>query len=281
MKKTIVILILIALFIGTFFVLKVFFPSKLPQIGALQAELEKIKKEISAPPPLRSTVENKKSFLTRAGVLEQTNIQRKNNGIAPLILNAKLNSAAAIRAKDMFDNQYFAHESPDGKNAEYAVSYVGYEYIMIGENLALGNFKDDQELVQAWMNSPGHRANLLNPKFQDIGISVLKGNYEGKSTWIAVQIFGRPASSCPQVDPSLKSKIDFNQSQLDSLKIQIDNLRSEIDNMRPQGGPEYNQKVQEYNTLVNQYNNLIVVTKNLVDQYNNQVRLSNQCITGS
>ena len=281
MRKTIFILIFIFIFIGTFYVLKLYFPSKLPQIGELQTSIKQIKKEILAPPPLRSTNESPQSYLTRSGVFQWTNIQRKNNGLSALKANTELNSAASIRAKDLFDNQYFAHESPTGKDASYAVDHVGYEYIMIGENLALGNFKDDQELVQAWMNSPGHRANILNSKFEDIGISVLRGTFEGRSTWIAVQVFGRPASACLQPDVNLKTKFEANEVQLSNLKIQIDTLQVEISNTKPQRGPEYNQKVEQYNNLIAQYNGLVAETKSLVDEYNKQVNLSNQCITSS
>ena len=281
MKKISFVSIFIAGLIGTFFILRLYSPATLPKLGELQNKIEEVKKEVFAPPPLRASQEYETSFLTRAGVLKWTNIQRANNGSPGLTINTELNTAASLRAKDMFENQYFAHVSPTGKDAEHLVDCAGYEFIMIGENLALGNFKDDEALVQAWMNSPGHRANLLNYRFQEIGISVLRGTFEGRSTWIAVQIFGRPVSACPQADTSLKSEVESTKLEINSLKGNLDSLAAEINSMHQQRGPEYNMKIEEYNKLVSDYNDLLSVTKNLVLEYNNQVKLSNLCISGS
>ena len=68
----------------------------------------------------------------------------------------------------------------------------------------MGNFKNDQDLVSAWLNSPGHRANILNTRFTEIGTAVLKGFYEGREVWMAVQEFGLPLSSCPNPDSKVK-----------------------------------------------------------------------------
>ena len=257
------------------------FFSDLSKIEDITTQIQYLKKEFLAPPPLRASKENPDSFLTRGGTFTWTNTQRKNNGLGPLLENSKLNIAASLRAKDMFENQYFAHESPTGKDATHLTVGQGYDYIMIGENIALGNFKDDQELVQAWMDSPGHRANILNTRYTELGVAVLRGTFEGRTTWIAVQVFGRPVSDCPAVDSSLKFSIDSNEGRINQLKPVMDNLRSEIENMKPRRGPEYNQKVEEYNKLVDEYNALVLETKNLVGQYNGQVRVSNQCVNES
>ena len=71
--------------------------------------------------------------------------------------------------------------------------------------------------MTAWMNSPGHRANILNPHFQEIGVAVGKGMYEGHETWIAVQSFGMPLSACPASDANLKIKIDANNGMIFNL----------------------------------------------------------------
>ncbi|KKT80971.1 MAG: hypothetical protein A3B99_01480 [Candidatus Yanofskybacteria bacterium RIFCSPHIGHO2_02_FULL_44_12b] len=279
MKKSIVILVVLGIS-GLFLYLVIKNDFKLPGLEEFTGRVQELKKEFSVPPPLRSSKDSDNSFLTRSGVLQWTNIQRNNNGFSSLAESAELNSAAGIRAKDMFENQYFAHESPIGKDVGYAVDVVHYQYLMIGENLALGNFKDDQELVQAWMDSPGHRANILNERYEKIGISVLRGVFEGKTTWIAVQVFGRPVSACPQPDSALKTRIEFNESRIESLKSELDQKKEELENTRPKRGPDYNQKVEEYNILVEEYNNLVSETKQLISRYNDQIQAVNQCISG-
>lgn len=226
--------------------------------------IEDKKKEFSAPGPLRFEKISAKSSLTAVGTFEQTNIQRQSNGVAPLTINEKLNLAAKAKMDDMFVRHYFAHYGPgETSGAGDMAEEQKYDYIAIGENLALGNFKDDQELVRAWMDSPGHRANILNGKFQEIGISVGRGTFEGKTTWIAVQIFAKPASSCPGMDESLKSRIDQNKQALDQLRAELESKKKEP---------------KEYNELVREYNQLLEETRGMVDQYNSQVRSYNLCI---
>jgi len=244
--------------------------------------IENIKKEILNPPPLRALRESQQALLTQVGTFKWTNIQRANNGLAPLAENTKLNSAAARKVQDMFNRQYFEHVSPDGKNIGDLVESVGYEYITVGENLALGNYKDDQELVQAWMDSPGHRANILSTKFTEIGVAVGRGLFEGKQTWLAVQAFALPLSACPQADTLLKSQIDWLEQQIAELKVEADILLDEMDSYKKQGGrDEYNRLVEEYNALAKQINEIVAQVKGLAIQYNDQVRAFNACIAGS
>lgn len=242
-----------------------------------------IKKEISNPAPLRAIRDSRQAFLTQAGTIGWTNIQRTNNGgLPPLAENVELDAAAARKAQDMFNRQYFEHVSPDSKNVGDLVEAIGYEYIAVGENLALGNYKDDQELVQAWMDSPGHRANILSTKFTEIGVAVGRGLFEGKQTWLAVQVFARPLSACPEVDATLKSQIDWLKLQVTELKIKADTLLDEMENYKKRGNrEEYNRKVEEYNALAQQINSLVVQLKNMVIKYNDQVRAFNACIAGS
>ncbi|MDP3954279.1 MAG: CAP domain-containing protein [bacterium] len=240
---------------------------------------EEIEKEILTPPPLRAKEEREQSILTQGGVLNWTNIHRNNNSLSSLKLNPSLSQAALFKANDMLQGQYFEHVSPSGKGPDFWVSGVGYEYITIGENLALGNFADDKELVQAWMDSPGHRANILSNRFTEIGIAVVRGSFEGRQTWIAVQTFGLPLSSCPEPDQALKSQIDIFDVQLKSLEVKLADLKAKIEQTNKRN-PEYNQLVEEYNSLVNQYNSIIAQYKILIGQYNNQVAEFNKCLAG-
>jgi hypothetical protein len=182
----------------------------------------------------------------------------------------------------MFNKQYFEHVSPSGKGPGDLADRVRYEYIAIGENLALGNFKDDQALVEAWMNSPGHRANILNAKYAEIGVAVGKGNYEGKTVWMAVQEFGRPSSACPQVNLGLKDQIQSYKSELAGLENEVKQQKSALESLDPKNKADYdyyNQKVGDYNNLVQIYNNKLDVLKSLIENYNSQVNTYNQCLS--
>lgn len=127
--------------------------------------------------------------VSRSVILTLTNKQRSESGIAILRENPKLNQAAYLKAKDMLDYDYFAHTSPSGKTPWYWLDLVGYNYQYAGENLAI-DFLDSQELFQAWYASSTHRANIINPKFKDIGIAILKGEFRGRETTVVVQYFG-------------------------------------------------------------------------------------------
>jgi uncharacterized protein YkwD len=238
--------------------------------------IENAEKQILTPPPLRTTEKKKAANLTGIGVIDWTNKQRLANGLAPLKENSLLDSAATAKARDMFEKQYFAHNSPDGRGPAELAKEVDYEFIAIGENLALGNFDGDKALVEAWMESPGHRANILGG-YDEIGVAVIRGTFEGQTTWIAVQEFGRPASDCPQVDVSLAAKIKELKKEIAALNDLIAAKQKEIKILEPQTREEYEGRIEEYNKLVSQYNNLVSTIKTLVAEYNHQVNLFNQC----
>ncbi|OGZ00234.1 MAG: hypothetical protein A2945_04360 [Candidatus Liptonbacteria bacterium RIFCSPLOWO2_01_FULL_52_25] len=243
----------------------------------LDIAIQEIKKEISAPTPLRIfETPSKEIALTVAGVVQWTNAERATAGLAPLAGNAELNAAAKIRLDDMFQHQYFAHESPSGKDAEYVADASGYEFISLGENLALGVFEGDQDVVIAWMNSQGHRANILKDDFEEIGVAVGKNAFEKEQTWIAVQVFARPASSCPDMPATIKAEINVRQADLKRLQQELVALKAELEDM-PRG-KERNEKVDAYNALVGEYNALGATLKPLVAEYNAQATAYNTCI---
>lgn len=130
--------------------------------------------------------------LTSAGVIKLVNEARAKQGLAPLTENQKLSTSAKMKAEDMLKNQYFAHNSPSGTTPSYLADSAGYVYSSFGENLAYGNFKNNDALMNGWMNSSGHKANILNPSYTEIGVSVIKGKYNGREVWMAVQHFGKP-----------------------------------------------------------------------------------------
>lgn len=114
-------------------------------------------------------------------ILHLVNLERQKAGVKPLRLNASLSKAAFMRALEI--QEIYEHKRPTGKDWSSVLSEVGYNYLTAGENLALGQ-KTSEEVVRAWMNSPGHRKNILNPKFEEIGV----GSYEKGWT----QVFGTP-----------------------------------------------------------------------------------------
>ncbi len=257
------------------------FVSELPKVrqSDLDTLVKRSENEIQAPPPLRAKVEAPQTFLTPAGVIEWTNIQRQENGgLSALAENSELNAAAMAKLKDMFQGQYFEHVSPSGVGPAEVAKDAGYEFIAAGENLALGNFQNDKVLVQAWMDSPGHRANILGERFTEIGVAVGKGTFESRSTWLAVQEFGLPLSACPAPSSILKSQIESYETQAKILSQSIDVKRVEIESTHPKRGPEYRMKIDEYNVLVNEYNTLVDQTKSLISRYNQEVNSFNVCL---
>jgi hypothetical protein len=86
---------------------------------------------------------------------------------------------------------YFSHTSPEGLSPWHWFDTVGYKFMYAGENLAI-NFSESTDVEQAWMNSPGHRANILNERFTEIGIATAQGTYQGQPTIFVAQMFGKP-----------------------------------------------------------------------------------------
>ncbi len=92
----------------------------------------------------------------------------------------------------MAENEYFAHTSPEGVTPWYWFEKVGYDYNFAGENLAV-NFTEAERVDQAWMDSPSHRRNIINERFEDIGIATAEGRYRGRRAYFVVQLFGTRA----------------------------------------------------------------------------------------
>src|SRR3989338_512287 len=127
------------------------------------------------------------------GVLvDMANQDRGIYNLTPLVINKTLQEAAQEKANDMATRGYFAHVSPTGITPWYWFTKAGYRFIYAGENLAI-NFSDSSVVNQAWMNSPGHRANILNANFTEVGIATAEGLYEAKPTIFVAQMFGKPA----------------------------------------------------------------------------------------
>jgi hypothetical protein len=140
------------------------------------------------------------SSITPAQVVELTNAQRAQVGLAPLSLNSKLTSAALSKGQDMFNDQYWAHIAPDGKEPWSFIGEAGYSYRVAGENLAR-DFSNTGDMMGAWMRSPTHKANIINSRYQEIGIAVIDGVLGGHETTLVVQMFGSPQQVAAVVTP--------------------------------------------------------------------------------
>ncbi len=129
-----------------------------------------------------------------AGLNAASNQQRANNGLAPYTLNGALNVAATNKAADMFADNYWAHTAPDGTTPWWFINNAGYSYSSAGENLAK-NFMTSSGVVNGWMNSPGHRANVLNSGFVDVGYGVMNGILQGQEVTLVVAMYATPAAA--------------------------------------------------------------------------------------
>lgn len=131
------------------------------------------------------------SEITAQKVLDQTNKERIKIGLETYQYNQKLSESAQKKAQDMFTNDYWSHNSPQGKNPWTFFEDVGYKYSVAGENLAKDFYSIDA-LITAWMNSPTHKANITHSKYKEIGIAVVDGVLGGVKTTLVVQHFGTP-----------------------------------------------------------------------------------------
>lgn len=114
-----------------------------------------------------------------SGLLDETNNQRSQNGRTALALNNLLSQAAQQKANDMAARDYWSHTSPEGTQPWEIISAVGYNYAVMGENLAYG-FDTNDSTVAAWMNSAEHRQNVLDSDFTDVGFGIANSpNYQG------------------------------------------------------------------------------------------------------
>ncbi|MDQ3014710.1 MAG: CAP domain-containing protein [bacterium] len=287
MRKVLITLLLIALWVGTYKAYPLLTEriservKATPVISVLPEDDIETETQEFVTEPLHHFVQGTPGKLTPAMVISYTNNERRANGKKALTFNAELAAAAESKIQDMFDNQYFEHESPDGQGAAEIIEKAGYAYIIVGENLAMGNFKDDQALIEAWMASPGHKANMLNNRFTEIGVAVGKGTFNGKTTWLAVQEFGLPASTCQSVNAGFKAQIDEDTEKVDDMSLTLVGLQKELRTQPRNTDAEeavYRTKVEQYNTLVTQYNKLAVQLKIDVEEYNSSVRLYNKCI---
>lgn len=142
--------------------------------------------------------------ISKGEIIKLTNIEREANGASTLVENSALSQAASLKADHMFKNNYWAHFAPDGTSPWYFFDQFSYSYTSAGENLAK-NFQSSSGVLSGWMASTaGHRENILNSNFTEIGVGVKNGMLLGEETTLVVQFFGKPVSytaSAPEAIP--------------------------------------------------------------------------------
>ena len=220
------------------------------------------------------TVTNK---LTADGIFSDTNVERAKQSLPSLLRNPVLNQSAQSKLNDMFSNQYFEHVSPGGSSVSDVVNGVGYKFLVVGENLALGNFAGDSKVMAAWMASEGHRANILDKRYTEIGIAVGYGMYKGQNQWLAVQHFARPMSSCPSPSAGTKDRIAKDKGSLVLGESDINAMKKVVDKTESSDA-NFQSIVSSYNALVNDYNNKLNNLKTEIANYNGQVKNFNSCL---
>jgi uncharacterized protein YkwD len=138
-------------------------------------------------------------------LLASTNQSRAANGLGALSLNSKLNSGAQSKANDMIAKNYWSHVAPDGTQPWAFFTAAGYQYSRAGENLAYG-FDNSAQTEDAWMNSSGHRANVLGD-YTEVGFGIANGdNYQGGPNTVVAAFYGKPtAAPAPAPKPAPSS----------------------------------------------------------------------------
>jgi uncharacterized protein YkwD/outer membrane murein-binding lipoprotein Lpp len=240
--------------------------------------------------------------LTAKDVIKLTNNARAVNGLHPLAENQLLNLIAESRANDMLEKQYFAHVSPTGQQASDIAQTIGYHYKIIAENIGSGDFYTNQKIVDGWMQSPGHRANILSTEVQEIGAAVIRGKMKNADTYVTVQIFGLQSlpvaqKTCVAPSSNLLNDIEAKKAEIASLQDQLNSLKQELDNEQEaiETDKKYTydnaEKIQKLNERINAFNeksrwyNKIVgevkaksdVAQSMVNEYNRMSQIYNDC----
>ncbi len=125
-------------------------------------------------------------------IFDLINRDRQKNGEEELKWSPELAESAKAKAKDMIEEDYFDHTSPEGESPWQEIKKTGYKFSYVGENLAF-NYSSPEQTHQGLMNSEGHRENILSSDYTEVGISAIKGTIDGEDGYVVVEHFGRPA----------------------------------------------------------------------------------------
>lgn len=157
---------------------------------------------LSSLPKFTPIVLGYESSIDPGKIVELANKERVKVGVGELTIDPLLTQAALSKASDMMTRNYWAHNSPDGKEPWRFITGSGYQYRFAGENLAR-DFSDSEDVVSAWMRSSSHKENLISPRYQDIGVAVVEGELGGVRTTLVVQFFGTKMGQAAIVEQRL------------------------------------------------------------------------------
>jgi len=159
-----------------------------------------------------------------AEILVLTNQDRQDNNLPCLQINSALSSAAQAKADDMIANDYFSHYGLDGKKPWDWIDQEQYAYVYAGENLAMNFFSADSAQL-ALMQSQLHKKNILNDKYEDIGLAIASGVIDGKNTTVLVELFGGRKKTELATAVKVDDKIDITPAE--NVKTEVEVLASE------------------------------------------------------
>ncbi len=221
--------------------------------------------------------------LSIADVIRLTNEERTERRIGVLKENETLKAVAQKKLLDLITKQYFAHESPTGEHASDIAKAEGYAFLIVGENLAAGTFDSPEELVKAWMDSPGHRENILSKKYTEIGVAAAlvrfsPSPFNGRKVWVAVQEFGTQKSVCGGIDSDVYDRIVSKVKELSQLQKDIETKRSTLSHSVSRS-KEGKKTVADFNSMVDSYNSAVRLLRKEVTGYNKTIEAYRSCVS--
>jgi hypothetical protein len=170
--------------------------------------------------PSHQSVMGYATDISAGELLDDTNQQRAAHGKKALTINLDLTQAATAKAEDMAARDYWSHNTPDGRTPWTFITKAGYDYQTAGENLAYG-FATSDDTTTAWMNSPEHRANILNSTYTNVGFGVINiKDYQGSGPQtLVVAMYASPehpqlaAAPSQPAEPAASSPAPASASQ--------------------------------------------------------------------
>ncbi|GBE16418.1 cysteine-rich secretory protein family protein [bacterium BMS3Abin15] len=209
-----------------------------------QARIETSKAKISAPVQEsefektaqygKLNCQNYENNTLVSGIFERINTDRELNNKKALSWSNLLCQSANLKAENMIENSYFEHVSPSGVTPWYWIDRVEYKYTFSGENLALNYYTSESAHI-ALMNSPGHKANILNENFTQIGLAYFRGKINNQDAFVIVQHFASPAPEVPPVKYVCETKkAEKNLKDLERDKKKIDNYLKDAEDIKDQ-----------------------------------------------
>ncbi len=232
--------------------------------------------------------------LDASHIIKLTNEYRASLGLIPLRENFQLTHAAEYRANDMINNRYYAHVNPiTGEGPGEAIKDANYQYRTYAENIAMGNWQSNRHIVDGWINSPGHRANIVNPNIKEIGVAIIKDTTTplGRpSAYYGVQLFASPMPDCTRPSEADKALLQEMQRNNDDIWRRVDDKRREIEVLknridRETNAATRNRLITDYNRQVGAFNSLAAEARGMqeslklvVQSYNNTINQYKICM---